>query len=87
MTSPELLTPTLEGADVRRSCGCTERLDPDWDAFVLVDLCREHSEQTTKVDGGLLRLLDPEIDQHVTEAAGQHRVSRIRPKDETRSKR
>lgn len=87
MDEPDTFIPTASGADVRRSCGCTERLDANWDAWILVDLCREHAEQTTKVDGGLLRLLDPEIDLHVTEAAGQHRVARIRPKDETRSKR
>lgn len=87
MDEIDIFIPTTAGADVRRACGCTERLDANWDAWILVDLCPEHDGQTTKIDGGLMRLLDPEIDRTVAAASSGRRPERLRPRDETRSKR
>lgn len=80
----DIVTPTAAGADVQRECGCVERLDPDWDTFVIVSMCFEHTNLAAKLDYNLPRLLGQELDQYVAEAAGGHRVQRLRPRDESK---
>lgn len=80
------VTPTADGADVRRDCGCLERLDPDWDALVVVEMCEEHQNYATAVDLNLPRLLDEELDHYIKQANEGHRVERLRPRDTTRGK-
>src|SRR5678809_618029 len=82
--SVDVVIPTQAGADVNRACGCTERLDPDWDAWFVVTLCGEHSNLSDQADRNLPRLLGAEMDQHVAEACGGRRVERIMPKDHTK---
>lgn len=84
MTEEDQLIPTRDGADMMRACGCRERLDPDWDAWVLLELCQEHAATTVQADHYIPRLTDHELDQHVAAHAGGRRVQRIMPRDPTK---
>lgn len=86
MMDADTLTHTSTGADVIRGCGCTERLDPDWDAWFLVSLCGEHSSSAESSDRSLPRLLGHEMDGYVAEFSAGRRVGRILPKDITKNR-
>lgn len=62
-------------------CGCREELEPDWDAWVIVEQCAAHANVTAKVERNMQRLTDIELDHAVYEAAGGRRVERIMPRD------
>jgi hypothetical protein len=80
----EVPTPTTTGADVGRACGCTERLDPDFDAWFLVSLCGEHASSAESADRHLPCLMGHELDEYVAEFSTGRRVGRILPKDTTK---
>lgn len=75
---------TENGADRIRECGCREFLDPDWDAWVLSEVCPEHRKSAEQADARLPQLLGLEGDQSIREANGGRRVERIIPKDKKR---
>lgn len=63
------------------ACGCREELDPDWDAWVIVEQCAAHAAESAAIEPRLRRVLDAEVDHAVYEAAGGRRVERIMPRD------
>lgn len=77
------LIATMSGADIIRACGCVERLDPNWDAWVLLTQCRECEDISVSAEWKLRKIVDHERDADLAEAAGGHRVRRLRPKDDT----
>lgn len=82
----DIFTPTVTGCDVRRGCGCVERLDPDWDAWFVVSLCPEHVASSASIDHRIPMVLDHELDATVIEANHGHRIDRIRPRDTSKEK-
>lgn len=82
----DIVIPTDDGADIQRACGCVDRLDPDWDALVVVSQCAEHGNLSTKLDFNLPRLMDRELDETIVEALGGRRAKRIWPSDVSKGK-